>query len=259
MSLLFAYSSLPPLDFSGSSTLSIKTFYELVEATLTEKGKEALSSLKRIIDIKNIFSLQTGVLFDPKGNLLEQQLRLSIAELEHLPPYILDFLEENKEPKALLENIPKLYTLFYKEEISKGGVIKKFLTFERDIQLLLFGCAGKQLGIDLEKFLNYEDLTDPIVSHLFLQKKSSSPFIFPYEYKALEEKLLKSGANPMKQYLSVATYRFDFYKGLFEENMCTFEGICAYMMCLWILEEKKMLDEKQGRKVLIELVEGENE
>ncbi len=259
MSLFFAYSSLPPPDFTHSSRMSLKSFYELVELTLTTDQKKKLASLSTLIDIKNIFSLEMGISFDPKGNFSEAILRLCLQNSEDLPVYILEFLEENKEKEDRIKHFPKLYTMFFKEEISKGGVAGEFLNFERDLNLLLFGFTGKKLAINLEKFLQYEDLSDPLVTQILLQRKNSGTFIFPFEYKDLEEALNQTGADPMKQYLAVSVYRFNFYRTIFENDPCTFRSVCAYMMCLWIQDEKASMDEKLGRKVLIEIVENENE
>lgn len=259
MSLLFAYSSLPPPDFHSSTSITLEKFYELLDLSLTDGMKAKLASIRRLIDVKNILSFQTGVMFDSKGNFHESNLRLSLLNNEDLPEYILDFLEEHKENSDVVKHFPELYSMFFKEEIAKGGVAGEFLTFEKNLILILFGFTGKRLALDIEKYLQYEDLTNPLVIHLLLQKKNSGPFIFPYEYKDLEDRINQTGADPMKQYLSIAIYRFNYYKAIFEEDPCSFRSVCAYMMCLWLLDEKEELNEKLGRKVLIEIVESENE
>ncbi len=259
MSLLFAYSSLPPPDFHSPSPITLEKFYELLDLSLTESMMKKLASLRQLIDIKNIFSFETGVMFDPKGNFQESGLRQCLLNNEDLPNYILDFLEQHSGKEDLVKHFPQLYTMFFREEITRGGVAGEFLTFERNLILILFGFTGKRLGIDIEKYLQYEDLTDPLVTYVLLQKKSTGPFIFPYEYKDLEDRINQTGADPMKQYISIAAYRFNHYKAIFEDNACSFKAICAYMMCLWVLDEKAAMDEKLGRKVLIEIVESENE
>lgn len=259
MSLLFAYSSLPPLKFNSGLPLSLRSFYDTLELNLSKAQKDKLISIRRIIDIKNILSFQTGVLFDPKGNFLESGLRLALSNNEYLPEYILNFLEENSDDKELEKNFSKLYAMFFHEEIKKGSMTAEFLTFEKNLNLILFGVYAKKQGINIESYLQYEDLADPLVMHIILQSKNSGGFIFPFEYKDLEEKILSAGADPMKQYIAVSAYRFNYYMELVNNYSGSFKSICAYMMCLWILEEKALLDENKGREVLKELVENENE
>ena len=259
MSLLFAYSSLPPLKFKLGIPLSLRSFYDTLELNLSKSQKEKLISIRRIIDIKNILSFQTGVLFDPKGNFLESGLRLALSNAEYLPEYILDFLEENPEDKELEKNFPKLYATFFYEEIKKGSTIAEFLTFEKNLNLILFGYYAKKRRINIESFLQYEDLTDPLVTYIVLQSKNTGSYIFPFEYKDLEEQIVVAGADPMKQYTAVSAYRFNYYMEIVNNEGGSFKSICAYMMCLWILEEKGLLEESKGREVLKELVENEYE
>jgi hypothetical protein len=258
MSLLFAYSSLPPLKFKLGICLSLEAFYEILDANLSKDQKEKLFSIRRIIDIKNILSLQNGVAFDGKGNFIESALRFALANAEYLPIYVINFLAENTTADQMEKNFPKLYATFFYEEIKKGGIVGEFLTFERDLNLLLFGYYGRKNRVNIEPFLEWEDDTNPLVRHLIVQSKSSGSYIFPFEYKDLEEKILATGADPMKQYRVINEYRFNHYTQIFDTDPLSFRAISAYMMCLWILEDRVCLDEKKGREVLKELVEREN-
>lgn len=197
--------------------------------------------------------------FDPKGNYPESTLRMALSNAEYLPEYVLDYLDENTTEESLVTNFPKLYAEFFDREIAKGGMTAKFLKFERNMNLIEFGINAKKANMNIESYLQYEDITDPLVSHVIAQCKSTGPFIFPYEYKVLEEKVLSSGADPMKQYNAVSSYRFNFYREIVEVKQGSFAMLQAYMMCLWILEEKAALNEEEGRKILTELVENEDE
>jgi hypothetical protein len=258
MSLLFTASSLPPLNYNLSPPISLRSFYDLLALNFGKKEKRNLAAIRRIIDIKNILSVQTGAVFDINGNFLESGLRLALSNCEFLPEYVFDFLDDNVDEEQCVKNFPQLYARFFREEIAKGGVISEFLRFEKNLNLVLFGLSAKKQKFDLETYLQYEDLADPLVTHLILQSKSSGPFIFPFEYRLLEEKILSSGADPMKQYLAISSYKFNFYKEIVESSIGSFRSICAYMMCLWILDEKASFNEKEGRKILTDIVESDN-
>ncbi|MCH9621573.1 MAG: hypothetical protein S4CHLAM20_09970 [Chlamydiia bacterium] len=258
MSVIYTSASLPILSFNSAPPISLKSFYDLLQLNLGKSAKEKIKSIRRVIDVKNILSFQTGIGFDVKGNFLESGLRLALSNCEYLPDYIFEFLDQYVDEVEMIKNFPRLYAMFFEEEIAKGGIIAEFLTFEKNVNLLLFGFNAKKHSFDVESYLQYEDLTDPIVTQVALQCKNSGPFIFPFEYKLLEEKILDSGADPMKQYLAVASYRFNFYKEIVDNSSGSFRSICAYMMCLWILDEKSSLDEIKGRKILTELVESDH-
>jgi hypothetical protein len=259
MSLLYAYAALPPLEFNQIPPISLSRFYDILDLNLDEKDKASLVSLRSLIDMKNILSFQTGVPFNAKGNFLEAGLALALSNAEYLPEYILNFLEENPEEKDLIKNFPQLYATFFREEIGRGGASAEFLTFEKNLNLVLLGYIGKKQGVNVESYLKYEDLSDPLVMHVILQSKNIGPFLFPYEYTDLGESIESTGADPMKQYTAVNLYKFKFYREIIDNDSGSFKSICAYMMCLWVLEEKTLLDEKKGRKILTELVESEYE
>jgi hypothetical protein len=259
MGVLFAAASLPPLSFNQTPPISVKSFYEMLELNLSSKHRNTIDSLRRIIDVKNILSFQTGVLFDKKGNFLESGLRLALTNSEYFPDYMLNFLEKYPEESDLLQNFPKLYAMFFFEEIAKGGMAAEFLTFEKNLNLVLFGYNGKRRGVDVLSYLVNEDASDPLVTYIAMQAKNTSGFIFPYKYKPLEKSILDAGADPMKQYFSITKYRFSYYQHILNCNNVSFKGICAYMMCLWILDELSSFCEEKGREVLKELVESEYE
>ena len=259
MGLLYLYSSLTDIKFSSINKISVQDFYKLLDLNCTKDDKDQISSLRRKIDVKNILSIYSGVSFDPKGNFIESGLRVALSNLEYLPDYVFDFLEEHPDDEELKKHFPKLYADFFANEIARGSLCSEFLLFEKHLNLLLFGLNCKKKNIKIESFLQYEDLSDPVVEYVLLQSKNSGPFIFPYEYKDLEKKINDAGVDPMNQYNAIASYKFDYYKAIVDDNKKLLRSICAYMMCLWIIEEKTSLNEKVGREVLKELVESEDE
>ena len=259
MGLLYLYSSLPDIKLNSINKISIEGFYKLLDLNCTQNDKDQISSLRRRVDIKNILSIYSGLSFDPKGNFIESGLRVALSNLEYLPDYIFDFLETHPDDHELKKGFPQLYVNFYANEIARGSLCSEFLLFEKNLNLLLFGLNCKKKNIKIESFLQYEDLADPLVEHVLLQSKNSGPFIFPYEYKELEKKINDAGVDPMKQYNAIASYKFDYYKDIVEDNKKLLRSICAYMMCIWIVEERTSLNEKVGREVLKELVESDDE
>ena len=133
-----------------------------------------------------------------------------------------------------------------------------FLEFEHDIRVLLAGFRAKKLGLDVAEELQYEDLDDPVVASVLMQKDVGGKFQFPLDYDDLEIALNAAGDNPSKQYEEIAKYRFKFYIQYFSNYSFSLEGILAYMMALWILEDFFALNREEGEKYLSNIVERGN-
>ena len=93
---------------------------------------------------------------------------------------------------------------------------------------------------------------------VLLQKDLSGKFQFPMDYEELEGVLEEAGDDPSKQYEEIARYRFDFYIKYFTQHLFLMEGILAYMVALWILEDFFALKREEGEKRLNNIVEREN-
>ena len=124
---------------------------------------------------------------------------------------------------------------------------------------MITGYRAKKRGLDIATELQYEDSNNPDVAMMLAQSGSSSQFVFPYAFREFEARINEAEADPYKQYLLIERYRFYHYQELAIEHQCSLQGVIAYMLCLWIVEEYFSLDEGRGIKELEEIVEKKHE
>lgn len=258
MGLLYAYSCLPPFKFQDRLPISSRSLYQIFSLNLSANQYKQIEALRRIIDIKNLLTKKLYDRFDEKGNFSLQEFKDKFAK-EKMKQYMLDFLQECKDDQDLISKYPKLYADFFEEESKESVLVAKVLKFEKEVNVLLFCLQAKKNKISIDDFLGYMDLSDPLIEYAVIQSKGEGPFHFPYEYKNLEALILDSGMDPMKQYDAVNEFKFRFYDELALDTQDLFTKICAYMMQVWINEDKSQLDEASGRELLTKLLENEDE
>lgn len=259
MSRFFVYGILPPLEFGSRPEISSRSLSELFELNLNTQALKKVHILKLWIDISNIYGFLQNSIFDPRGNYSKSTIKALIANQDELPSYVIEFFQAHEKEEERKKYFPKLIALYFQEEKkSATGCLADFLTFEHDIRILFAGFRAKKAGIDLAKELQYEDMDDPIVSTVLMQKDKAGDFLFPIEYEELESALKIAGSNPSKQYEEIARFRFKFYIKYFSNYSFSLEGILAYMIALWILEDFFALKREEGEKFLSNIVERGN-
>ena len=247
---------MPPLEFGLRPELSSKGLYELLEETVPQKE---LYVWKLWIDLSNIHALLAGGLFDSRGNYSRSTIRALLASEDGLPEYVFEFLRDYEGEEKRREAFSALIAKYFQEEMAKHrGYGKRFLAFEHDMRVLLAGYRAHKLKRDIAWELQYEDMSDPVVYMTLMQKDVRGAFQFPIEYEELERILAEAGSDPTKQYEGIARYRFAFYNQIFIQNVFSLEGIIAYMMALWILEDLYALEREEGEKQLRNMVEREH-
>lgn len=259
MSRFFIYGILPPLEFGSRPDVSSRALTELFELNLSRSALKQVHTLKLWIDISNIYELFGGSSFDGRGNYSKSTIKALIANEEELPAYVFDFFQSHETESDRKRYFPELIAQYFREEKEKSrGYLREFLKFEHDVRILLVGFRAKKEGRNLAEELQFEDMSDPIVASVLLQKDRAGKFQFPTEYEDLEEVLEESLLNPSKQYEGIASFRFRFYIKYFTDHPFSLEGILAYMWALWILEDFFALRREDGEKLLSNIVEREN-
>ncbi len=259
MSRFFIYGILPPLEFGSRPELSSKELSELFELNLTDQALKKIHILKLWIDISNIYGLVQNSHFDSRGNYSKSTIKSLIANQEDLPSYVLEFFQTYEKEAERKKYFSELIARYFREEKKNAtGYLADFLTFEHDLRILFAGFRAKRMVADLAKELQYEDMDDPIVATVLMQKDKSGDFQFPPQYEDLEEALKVAGSNPSKQYEAIARFRFNFYIKYFSNYSFSLQGILAYMIALWILEDFFALKREEGEKFLSNIVERED-
>lgn len=259
MSRFFVYGTLPPLEFGSRPDLSSRALMELYDLNLSRIALKKIYVLKLWIDVSNIYGLFQDEGFDGRWNYSKSTIKALIANEEDLPEYVLAFFQQWETEAERKNHFAQLIAQYFEEEIKKNrGYLRDFLTFEHDMRVLLVGFRAKIGGHDVARELQFEDMHNPTVATVLLQKDRMGQFQFPMEYEDLEIVLESAGSDPSKQYEAVARFRFEFYSKYFVQHPFSLKGIVAYMVALWILEDLFVLKSAEGERLLSNIVEREN-
>jgi hypothetical protein len=246
----FLVPSLPPLRLGEKPDITFERLASLLEIGLTKKDLQKTRVLRRFVDINNIRSLLLEEKIDPRGNLNEKELDEALLIKNILPQYVFDFLEQFEKAADRIRNFSGLLFLYFSMETPQAkGFLRRYLIFERECRLVLLGLRAKQLGRDVVKELQFEDLTDPFIAQILAQKDADQ-YEPPAEYKELKELLLSCYGDPWIENRVFAEYRFKKIDEMSEKQPFSIDQILAYMAKLMIVEYLLELDEERGKWIL---------
>lgn len=160
-----------------------------------------------------------------------------------------------KEKKEQIHHFFEVFARFYAEEVTKQkGFLRDYLEFERHWRLCLAAYRAKKLNRDLVKELQFEDLQDPFIVFLLVQKESAT-FEFPYEFKDLGH-LLEGVKDPLDQHRIIQEYRFKKLEELASGPLFSIDWLLSYMVQLMVLEDLRKLNEEEGKALFTRIKEG---
>ncbi|MGR3973972.1 MAG: DUF2764 family protein [Candidatus Rhabdochlamydia sp.] len=246
----FLLLSLPPLRLGEKPPFS---FYELmwrIEVNVKRKDFQKVAILRRWIDLKNIRQLYLGQLVDHRGNLNEKDLDEALLVQEFLPSYVFDFLNSFTTKEEILNAFPGLLARYLQEEAQEQtGFLQNYLSFERQWRLILLAIKAKELGKDLEKELQFEDLKDPFILDILAQK-DLPVYDPPPLFVSLKEKYLGCGLDPWEQSKMLMQWKMDQIENLIERDVFSIDSILAYLVQLMMIEEFDELNSSKGEMIL---------
>jgi len=246
----FLVPSLPPLSLREKPDITFEKLAANLEIGLTKGDLEKTRVLRRFVDIGNIRSLLLEEKIDPRGNLNEKELDEALLVKNILPQYVFDFLDQFEKVSDRIRNFSGLYSLYFTMEIPQAeGFLKKYLIFERECRLVLLALRAKQLGRDVVKELQFEDLSDPLVAQILAQRDSDH-YDPPEEYKELKELIASCYGDPWLENRVFAEYRFKKIDEMSEKQLFSIDQILAYLAKLMIIEYLLELDEERGKLIL---------
>lgn len=252
----FAAPSLPAITLGEKPELSFEELYIRLQLNLSKEDFKKVEVLRRFVDLENIRRLYLEQPVDQRGNLSEKELDEALLIQDILPQYVFDFLNQFEEKKEKLRHFFGVLSAFFREEMPKEeGFLKRYLTFERDLRLVLLGIRSKKIPTDLTFQLQFEDLSDPIVA-LILAQKDTDDFDPPQEFIELKERLRACGNDPWQQFQTVAHYRFEKIEELGSYFLFSIDWILSYVARLMIAEKWVELDEEQGKSKIIKYKTG---
>lgn len=246
----FIVASLPPLSVREKPEITFEEFMRRLEINLSKKDLEKTKVLRRFVDMFNIRSLLMEEPVDPRGNLNEKELDEALLVHTVLPEYVFDFLGQFEKVSDKIRNFPGLLARFFNEEIPKQkGFLQRYLIFERECRLVLLALRAKQLGRDVIKELQFEDLTDPLVAQIIAQKDAGS-YDPPPEYADLKDLIASCYNDPWLENRVFAEYRFKKIEEMIERDVFTIDRILGYMAQLMLIETLIELDQEKGKMIL---------
>ncbi len=243
----FIIASLPTIQFGSKPEISFKDAEELLALNLVSFDRKKVTALLQLIDIDNIKALWLGLPLHPAGSMNAKELEEALLVKDFLPPFVIDFLERYETAEQRLDHFPALYVSLYQEMASfSDGFIRSYYTMEREIRLVLTALRAKQMGWDLTQQLQFEDMDDPFVMQILVQKDAEE-YTAPQEYEPLKTLFMENRLDPMKLYRSVLQYRFDRVVEL-EEQYASFsiDRILGFLVRLMMVEMWSQLDEQKG-------------
>ncbi len=246
----FVVPSLPPLSLQDRPEITFQELIARLEASLDRRDLEQTKILRRFIDVCNIRALLMEEEIDPRGNLNKKELDEALLTRSILPDYVFDFLDQFEKIADKIRFFFGLICEFFNQEIPKQkGFLKRYFLFEREWRLVLLALRAKQLGRDVVKELQFEDLNDPFVAQILAQKDADA-YEPPQEYAPLKELILAAYSDPWLEQKLFTEYRFKKIGELAEDHPFAIDQILAYMAQLMLVEDRQQLDAARGKMIL---------
>lgn len=249
-SYYFLATLLPSLHIGEKPELGYHELCYFLRDNLSSADYEKVTVIRRFTDIQNIRQFFQGDDLEPYGNIDPLLFEESLITGEGWPPYVVQYLEKYEEPKERLDHFLYLVTRYSQIEIPKlNGFLRRYLKFERDVQLLMTAFRARALGRDLTKELQYEDPKDPLIIQLIAEKegKSVEP---PEPYGDLKPLFEENYHNPLNIHRALYEYRFDWVNREIGEDPFSTNRVLGYLIQLILVEKWLRLDRKKGMKIL---------
>ncbi|MBS0620775.1 MAG: DUF2764 family protein [Verrucomicrobia bacterium] len=256
-SYYFVAISLPPLALRERVSFSFRELVARLEINLSKEDLEKTRVLRRFVDLGNIRALFLEEPIDPHGNLSEKELDEALLVHNILPAYVFEFLDQFEKVSDKVKHFSGLFARFFQEEtVKQKGFLQSYLQFEREWRLVLLAMRAKQLGRDVARELQFEDLTDPFVAQILAQKDAPQ-YDPPSEYVDLKELVASCSRDPWLESKAFAEYRFRKVGEMAEGDLFSIDHILSYMAQLMLLEQLEALDPEKGKMILDTFTSGQ--
>lgn len=250
----FLATALPPLVFGQAPEISFGEFEQMLANNLTPSDYEITKIVRRYYDILNIRSLLKREKLDYHGNLDETDLEEAVLDLVNLPGYAIDYLTAYEKKQDRILHFPELMAAYFREEIeNSGGLLRKYLIFERNLRLVLIGFRAKQLGKDVAAELQNENPEEELIAQILAQKDTKT-YEPPEGFEGLKDLFERLNNNPLELYQALAEYRFNKIDEILGLETFSFDRILAYMLRLIEVEKWIELDKQKGLAVVEKIV-----
>lgn len=245
----FLASALPALQIGVPPEIGFEEFQHLLKDNLTAVDYQKVQVLRFYYDIQNIRAYWKGEALDPWGNLDENELEEALLARETLPAYVQEFLETHTTLSSQLHHFSALLASYFFVESKKAtGFIQEYLSFERELRLVLTAFRAKQLNRDLVVELQFEDPDDEFAAQILAQKDAAS-YTPPDQYQEVKSLIETYANDPLALYQALCEYRFNKIQEMVGVDVFSIDRILGYMIRLIMVEKWQALNKKKGLEV----------
>ena len=255
MQYYFLVLSLPPVSLQAKPEISFKEVMEFVRLNISSADLKKVQILLRQIDLYNIRALWLGLPFEVEGNFEAKELEeLLLGRDELLPDYILDFLDQYDDVAGYLSHFASLFaSLYVSQEVSEArGFLHEYYEFQREMRLTLTALRAKEMKKDIVRELQFEDVSDPFVSFILVQKDAVD-FVPQAEYEDLKILFMENRKEPSDLHRAILKYQFEKLEEMKTTISFSVDQILIYIAQFLIVDQWFQLNKEDGQTVVDEL------
>ncbi|MDP1608487.1 MAG: DUF2764 family protein [Chlamydiales bacterium] len=250
----FIISCLPEIRIGAKPEISFQEVLDLLSLNCSSQDQKRVSQLLLLVDIDNIKAFWLGLPLNSAGTMSAKEIEEALLVEDFLPPFFIDFLDRYETTEERLAHFPAVYVSVYEQmEGEAEGLVRDYYSIERQLRLVLAALRAKALGRDLVREFQFEDVHDPFVMQILVQKDAAD-YTAPQEYQLLQEIFEKYRSDPMELYRSLLEYRFQKIMELEEQYQpFTMDRILGFLARLMIVEMWSQLDTPKGLSFIDDL------
>lgn len=250
----FVGTSLPPLQIGTAPDIRFEEFDRLLKNNLSKEDYRQSLIYRHYHDVLNIRALLKGEDLDIYGTLDPIELEEAVTDKDYLPSYVIQFLSAYPSKEERLKHFSELISEYFRQAVEKAeGFLKKYLTFERELRIVLAGYRAKQLGRDVALELQFENPDEELPAQILAQKDTKA-FVAPPSFEDMQAIFEQNYHNPMALYQSIAEYKFNKIDEMIGLDTFSIDSILGYMIQLILVEHWMKLDKNKGLKIVDNIV-----
>ena len=246
----FLICALPKLNLGTRPEVTFEDFRVLLEMNLNSFDKKQVEDFLTYFNLKNIRAHWMKEPLDSRGTLSDQDLEEALAIGEGLPDYIYEFLERHESTEDRLAHFSFVFTQFFKESISlHRGFFSEYFQWERDLRWVLTALRAKKYKKDLDREIQFEDPTDPLIAYILAQKDAEK-YEPPKEFEEVRELFDQFADDPKDLEFALLQYRFAKILDMEQQYSFSIGQVLGYLARLMLVEYWDELDDEKGKEVM---------
>jgi hypothetical protein len=256
----FVGTLLPTLSFDAPPEISFAELELLLRNNLTTKDFEKTLELRRFYDILNLRNLWLEEPLDPRGELSAYEMGEALVSRGGFPDYVYEFVDRYPKKEDRILQFPFLLAKFFQGSSSlKDPFLRNYLSFERELRLVMTAFRAKKLGRDLSVEFQYENPEEDLIAQLLAQQDAKT-FEPPEKYKEIKVLFDKYGDDPLALQKAIDQYRFETVENFVDmADVFSIDRILAYLVQFMIVEKWFELDKEKGIKIVESIARGDTQ